>query len=278
MINKDVAMLVTHSFEINETNEVGQTIQTFTFERGQMYPLVNTCVTLLDNDDGTYKSNPTFLINYEENMPVYVQQSSNIKIINIHEFETELYCTHLEELEREGFHKRGEYENKMKGASLPGNSIEKNEFIIEGNKVTATTKVLYEKLISHIPFHTRIKIIDGKWEKETDSVNISFDLYILNQKNINILFEVKCFYEQANGICEQDCYLEKLKEIIDEYPGLTVEEIQEEQASTNLLLSFTYSEVKEGDTFESVLEWAYGIADDIKKFTDKRVQLSLQES
>jgi hypothetical protein len=280
--NKDVAVLITHSFEINETDETGQVVRTFMFERGQTYPLLNTCITLFDNEDGTYKIIPTFLVNYGGNgtrIPVYVELSPKLKIINVNEFDKDLYFTYLEESDYNEVHTAHFYQDKESEHNiLPVISAEKNEFFFDGNTVKATANVLHVKPVSHFPFDTRIEILDGAWKKDTHPIKVSFDFCIVNRKEINILFEVRCFRGQWNGICTYDYYIEKMKEIIDEYPGLMIEDFAEDEACTNLALSFTYEVEKEDETFKNVLEWAYGIADDIRKFTDKRVKFTLQES
>jgi hypothetical protein len=276
-MNENLAVLITQSFEMKETHQGHIAEKIFSFRRGEIYPLLYTCVSLLDNGDGSYNAITTCVVNYEENgqyMPVYIEPSSSIKIINMNTFNTNKYFTNAR-----GTNMSELYDIPIHVSSnvlaLP--PAEQN-FFFNGKTVKATTKFLHAKPVSYVPFDVPIQILDGLWENGSSPIAISFMFYILNSRQINIAFQANVLRKHWNHICSYNQYIEKLKEVIDEYPYLELQDLQDNGIRTNFSFSYTYEVEKQDETFENVLEWAYSIADDIKKFTDKRIENLLQEN
>ncbi|WP_028399963.1 hypothetical protein [Ectobacillus panaciterrae] len=287
--HKDIAIFVTHSFEVNGISKANQENKTFVFETGEIYPLLRTSVSLLDNGDGSYNGIPSYLVDYgkhDTRIPVYIQARSEVKVINVNEFDKNQYFAskrgtayeesgHVYAHVEDGIDLYAAEDDDAYDIS-PATPFVPQEFFFDGKTVKATTNFLHVKPVSLFPFDIPIKVLDGEWGHHTHNIAISFVFYLISNKEINISFEARSSHKRWDDICSYDDYIKNMREVVEEYPYLIIEDFQDNGVCTNLTFSYTYEMPEEDKTFENVMDWAYGIADDVRKFTDKRVKQSLQ--
>lgn len=278
-LSEGIVLLVTHSFEVNNTDQTNQE-ETIVLERGEIYPLLHSSVSLLSNSDGSYTGIPSYLINYpkdETYVPIYIDACAEIKIINQNEFDIDKYFTLLNSANSDtSSYRRFDTVEDVYDISPAAPAAEQG-FTFDGKTVRASTNVLLVKPSSLFPLGTPIVITDGTWNTSTHTINISFLLYVLNSNEIRILFEANGSREDWEDHALYDDYIEKMKEIIEEYPYLVMDHFHNDASQTRFVFSYLYNTKTKDEPLEHVINWGYDIISDIKQFTDKRIMFLLQE-
>jgi len=272
------AVLVIHSFEVSNTSQTNQG-EKIVLRRGEIFPLLHSSVNLLSNRDGSYTGIPSYLINYpkdETYVPIYIEACAEIKIINQNEFDIAKYFTRLDNAHSNASSYRRFNTVEDVYDILPAIPAEQG-FIFDGKTVRASTNFLRVKSSSLFPLDTPIIITDGTWNTSTHAINISFSLYVLNSNDIRILFEANSSRENWEGHALYDDYIDRMKEIIEEYPYLVINHFDHDASQTHFVFSYLYKTKTKDEPLEHVINWGYDIISDIRLFTDKRIMFLLQE-
>lgn len=277
-LSEGVVLLVTHSFEVNNTDQTNQE-EKILLKRGEIYPLLHSSVSLLSNDDGSYTGIPSYLIHYKKNetyVPIYIEACTEIKIINQNKFDIDKYFTLLNSANSDttSYSWSDIVENAYD--ILPATSAAEQGVTFDGKIVRASTNFLRVKSASLFPLDTPIVITDGTWNTSTHTINIAFSLYVLNNNEIRILFEANGSHKDWEGDSLYDDYIENMKEIIEEYPYLIMDHFHHDSLQTSFLFSYLYKTKTKDEPLEHVISWGYDIISDIKQFTDKRITFLLQ--
>ncbi|MFB9761395.1 hypothetical protein ACFFMS_24415 [Ectobacillus funiculus] len=278
-LSQGIVLLVTHSFEVNHTDQTNQA-EKVVLKRGEIYPLLHSSVNLLSNSDGSYTGIPAYLINYKKNktyIPIYIEACAEIKIINQNEFDIDKYFTLLNSSSSDtsSYRKFDTVANAYD--VLPATSAAEQGLTFDGKTVRAYTNFLRVKSASLFPLNTPIVITDGTWTTSTHAINIAFSLYVLNSSEIRILFEATGSHEDWEDNALYDDYIEKMKETIEEYPYLIMDYFQNDVSQTRFVFSYLYKTKTKDEPLEYAINWGYDIISDIQQFTDKRIMFLLQE-
>ncbi|MFP3123415.1 hypothetical protein OH784_11775 [Ectobacillus funiculus] len=278
-LNQGIVLLVTHSFEVNYTDQTNQ-VEKAVLKGGEIYPLLHSSVNLLSNSDGSYTGIPAYLINYKKNktyIPIYIEACAEIKIINQNEFDIDKYFTLLNSSNSDASSYRMFDTVENAHDVLPATSAAEQGLTFDGKTVRASANFLRVKSASLFPLNTPIVVTDGTWTTSTHAINISFSLYMLNSSEIRILFEATGSHEDSESNALYDDYIEKMKETIEEYPYLIMDYFQNDASQTHFVFSHLYKTKTKDEPLAHVINWGYDIISDIKQFTDKRIMFLLQE-
>lgn len=278
-LSEGIVLLVTHSFEVNNTDQTNQE-ERIVLRRGEIYPLLHSSVSLLSNSDGSYTGIPSYLIYYKKNetyVPIYIEACEEIKIINQNEFDIDKYFILLNSANSDTpSYRRFDTVEDVYNV-LPATPAAGQGFTFDGKTVRASTNFLRVKSSSLFPLDTPIVITDGTWNTSKHTINIAFSLYVLNSNEIRILFKANGSREDWKGNALYDDYIEKMKEIIEEYPYLVMDHFHHNTLQTSFVFSYLYKTKTKDEPLEHVINWGYDIISDIKQFTDKRIMFLLQE-